>query len=137
MSHQTLIILGNVGKAEIRTTNNGTKVASFSVAVSERRKGEDQTTWFNCIAFDKTAEVVEKYVQKGSKVLVQGRIATRDYEDKDGNRRYVWEVVTDRLSLESPKDGRSADVGRASGGGAGYSGGDNLDDEIPFSPEVR
>ena len=102
MSYQTLIILGNVGKSEIRTTQNGKKVASFSVAVSE---GKDKTTWFSCIAFEKTAEVVE---------------------------RYVWEVIADRLSLESPKEGGST------GGGAntGYSGGsqesDDLDSEIPF-----
>lgn len=121
MSYQTLVVLGNVGKSEIRTTTNGTKVASFSVAVSEKRKGEDNTTWFNCIAFDKTAEVVERYVQKGSKVLVQGRIATRSYE-KDGETKYVWEVVADRLSLESPKDGGN------------HAPRDDLDDgsEIPF-----
>jgi single-strand DNA-binding protein len=122
MSYQTLIVLGNVGKSEIRTTTNGTKVASFSVAVSEKRKGEDNTTWFNCIAFDKTAEVVERYVQKGSKVLVQGRIATRSYE-KDGETKYVWEVVADRLSLESPKES-----------GGNHAPRDDLDDgsEIPF-----
>lgn len=125
MSYQTLVILGNVGKQpEIRTTQNGKKVASFSVAVSE---GKDKTTWFNCIAFEKTAGVVESYVSKGTKVLVQGRIATREYE-KDGATRYVWEVVADRLSLEGPKEGGSA--------GGGYSGGD-LDDSIPFSPEWR
>jgi len=132
MSYQTLVILGNVGKQpEIRTTQNGKKVAIFSVAVSESK---DKTTWFNCIAFEKTAGVVESYVSKGSKVLVQGRIATREYEDKDGVRRYVWEVVADRLSLESTK----AESGSGWGGGAntGYSGGD-LDDSIPFAPEWR
>lgn len=127
MSYQTLVILGNVGKTpEIRTTNSGTKVASFSVAVSKKRQGEDQTVWFNCIAFAKTADVVESYVKQGSKVLVQGEISTRQYDDKDGVRRYVWEVVVDRLSLESPK---------AEGGGAntGYSApADDLDSEIPF-----
>ena len=129
MSFQSVTVLGNVGKEpEVRTTQGGTKVASFSIAVSKKRQGEESTVWFNCIAFAKTAEVVENYVRKGSKVLVQGEIATRQYE-KDGATRYVWEVVVDRLSLESPK---------SEGGGAntGYSGLDD-GDSIPFAPEFR
>jgi single-strand DNA-binding protein len=123
MSHQVLIILGNVGKVDIRHTSNGNKVANFSVAVSERRQGEDQTTWFNCLAFGKTADVVESYVQKGTKVLVQGKIQTRQYE-KDGQTRHVWEVITDRLSLESPRTEQRED---SWGGGT-----NDLDDSIPF-----
>ena len=111
MSFQSVTILGNVGKQpEIRTTNGGTKVASFSIAVSRKRGDDEKTVWFNCIAFAKTSEIVERYVQKGSKVLVQGEISTREYDDKDGNRRYVWEVLVDRLSLESPKESGGADT---------------------------
>lgn len=135
MSFQSVTVLGNVGKdPEIRTTQGGTKVASFSIAVSKKRQGEETTVWFNCIAFAKTADVVENFVRKGGKVLVLGEIATRQYE-KDGATRYVWEVTVDRLSLESPKEGGHS---AASQGGAntGYSGGD-LDDEIPFSMEWR
>ena len=132
MSYQTLVILGNVGKdPEVRTLNSGDAVANFSIAVSERRKGEDHTTWFRCNAFGKTAEVVRDYVRKGSKVLVQGRIQTREYE-KDGITRQSWEVVVDRLSLESPKSESSGDT--FGGGNSGYSGGglDDDPDAIPF-----
>lgn len=125
MSYQSLIVLGNVGKEpEIRTTQGGTKVASFSIAVSKKRQGEETTVWFNCIAFAKTADVVENYVRKGSKVLVQGEIATRQY-DKDGVTRYVWEVTVDRLSLEGSRtqDGAPGQLPSEPA---------DLDDEIPF-----
>jgi single-strand DNA-binding protein len=128
MSHQVLIILGNVGKVDIRHTSNGTKVANFSVAVSEKRQGEEQTTWFNCLAFNKTADVVESYVTKGTKVLVQGKIQTRKY-DKDGETRHVWEVITDRLSLESARTEQRED---SWGGGNSGGAADDLDSEIPF-----
>jgi single-strand DNA-binding protein len=129
MSYQTLVILGNVGKdPEVRTLNSGDPVANFSIAVSERRKGEDHTTWFRCNAFGKTAEVVRDYVRKGSKVLVQGRIQTREYE-KDGITRQSWEVMVDRLSLESPKSDNS---GSGEGFGNRHEPGADLDDEIPF-----
>jgi len=132
MSFQSVTILGNVGKEpEIRTLNSGDSVANFSIAVSEKRKGDDNTVWFRCTAFGKTAGVVESYVHKGSKVLVQGRIQTREYE-KDGAKVQAWEVVVDRLSLESPKESGSA----MGGANTGYSGGD-LDDQIPFGPEFR
>ena len=132
MSYQTLVIRGNVGKdPEVRTLNSGDAVANFSIAVSERRKGEDHTTWFRCNAFGKTAEVVRDYVRKGSKVLVQGRIQTREYE-KDGITRQSWDVMVDRLSLESPKSENSGDT--FGGGNTGYSGGglDDDPDAIPF-----
>lgn len=131
MSYQTLVVLGNVGKdPEVRTLNSGDPVANFSIAVSERRKGEDHTTWFRCNAFGKTAEVVRDYVRKGSKVLVQGRIQTREY-DKDGGKRTAWEVMVDRLSLESPKSDNS---GSGEGFGNRYEPGADLDDDgsIPF-----
>lgn len=127
MSFQSVTILGNVGKEpEIRQLNSGDNVANFSIAVSEKRKGEDNTVWFRCTAFGKTAGVVESYVHKGSKVLVQGRIQTREYE-KDGAKVQAWEVVVDRLSLESPK----AD---SNGSQGGYSPGADLDDGdgVPF-----
>jgi single-strand DNA-binding protein len=134
MSFQSITVLGNVGKQpEIRSLNSGDNVATFSIAVSEKRKGEDNTTWFNCIAFGKTAEVVQSYVNKGSKVLVQGRIQTREWTDKEGGKQRSWELVVDRLSLESPKESGSA-VG---GANTGYSGGDLDGDSIPFSMEWR
>lgn len=132
MSFQSVTVLGNVGKdPEIRTTNSGEIVANFSIAVSEKRKGTENTVWFNCVAFGKTAQVVENYVKRGGKVLVQGRIQTREYE-KNGTRHQAWEVLVNQLSLEGSRaEGEQGDKRYAATPQR-----DNfnapLDDEIPF-----
>ena len=132
MSFQSVTVLGNVGKdPEIRTTNSGEIVANFSIAVSEKRKGTENTVWFNCVAFGKTAQVVENFVKRGGKVLVQGRIQTREYE-KNGTRHQAWEVLVNQLSLEGSRaDGEQGDKSYAATPRR-----DNynapLDDEIPF-----
>jgi len=129
MSYQSVTVLGNVGKDPVvRSTSSGDRVVNFSIATSEKRKGVETTVWFNCVAFGKTAEIAELYVRKGSKVLVAGRIQTREYE-KDGAKVQAWEVVIDRLSLES-----SRAEGQSSGGTQQRSDPYNapLDDEIPF-----
>lgn len=132
MSFQSVTVLGNVGKdPEIRTTNSGEIVANFSIAVSEKRKGAENTVWFNCVAFGKTAQVVEGYVKRGGKILVQGRIQTREYE-KNGVRQRTWEVLVNQLSLE----GSRADGEQGNKGYPAATGRDDinapLDDEIPF-----
>ena len=129
MSYQSVTVLGNVGKDPVvRSTSSGDRVVNFSIATSEKRKGVETTVWFNCVAFGKTAEIAELYVRKASKVLVAGRIQTREYE-KDGAKVQAWEVVIDRLSLESS---RAED--QSSGGTQQRSDPYNapLDDEIPF-----
>lgn len=126
MSFQSVTVLGNVGKDPvIRTTNTGDPIANFSIAVSEKRKGAETTVWFNCTAFGRNASVVQDYVRRGGKVLVQGRIQTREY-DKDGARHQAWEVLVDRLSLEGSK----ADSNQQTGNRDDYHA--PLDDEIPF-----
>jgi single-strand DNA-binding protein len=90
--------IGRLGKdPEIRSTNNGTKVANFSIGVSDRFK-KDETTWITCIAWKGLAEVVEKYLKKGSQVYVEGRLTTRKWE-KDGITRYVTEIVLSELQM--------------------------------------
>ena len=91
-------LIGNVGKQpDVRTMQNGDKVANFSLATSETWKdksGEkkEKTEWSRIVVFGKLAEVVEKYVRKGSKVYVSGKLQTRKYE-KDGQEHYTTEVV--------------------------------------------
>ena len=86
------ILIGNVGKEpEIRKTQSGISVASFSLATSKKIKGEDKTEWHRIVAWDKLAEIVEKYVHKGDKLMIEGEIETRDYE-KDGQKVYTTEI---------------------------------------------
>lgn len=102
------ILVGNVGKdPEIRRTNAGKKVASFSLATSnswrDKTTGErkQQTDWHNVVVFDeRLADVVEQYVHKGSKVYVQGQIKTRKWQDKNGQDRYTTEIVLSAFHSE-------------------------------------
>ena len=103
-----VILIGNVGQdPEIRYTgdvNNGTKVATFRVATTERyrdRSGnlQEHTEWHSIVVWRNTAEVVEKYVKKGTQVYIEGRLRSRSWDDQNGNKRYVTEIVADTLQL--------------------------------------
>ena len=86
------ILIGNVGKEpELRKTQSGTSVANFSLATSKKVKGEDKTEWHRIVAWDKLAEIIEKYLHKGDKVMIEGEIETREYE-KDGRKVYTTEI---------------------------------------------
>lgn len=98
-----LLIAGHVGRDPEVKDINGKTLANFSVAVSEKRGGEKETTWFRCTAFGKTAEVVGQYVKKGRPVMVEGRIASRKYT-KDGVERKSWDVTADRVVFLSSGD---------------------------------
>lgn len=97
------IIMGRLtADPELRTTNNGTSVTSFTVAVDRNfaRPGEDrQADFINVVAWRQSAEFVSRYFHKGSMIAVQGSIQTRSYEDKNGNRRTAVEIVADRVSF--------------------------------------
>ena len=86
------ILIGNVGKEpELRKTQSGISVANFSLATSKKVKGEDKTEWHRIVAWDKLAEIIEKYVKKGDKIMIEGEIETREYE-KDGRKVYTTEI---------------------------------------------
>lgn len=90
------IPIGNIGKdPEIRIAKEK-KVATFTLATQESK---DSTTWHNIVAREKNAELIEKYVRKGDKISIEGRISNRTYDDKDGNKRYISEIVADRIEL--------------------------------------
>lgn len=108
---QKLIITGNLGKdPEIKSFENGGKVANFTVGVTERgyttKDGKtvpDHTEWFNCVVKQNgLAGVVEQYVKKGNKVLIEGKIRTREYE-KEGQKKYAQEVIVESMELLTPK----------------------------------
>ena len=96
MSVNRVILLGNVGNdPQIRTTQNGKKMASFSLATSEKWKEETKKQWHKVVIYNENivANVVEKYVNKGSKLYVEGSLQTRKWTDKDGSEKYITEVV--------------------------------------------
>ena len=107
------IIMGRLtADPELRTTGNGTSVTSFSVAVDRSfvRAGEErQTDFINVVAWRQTAEFVTRYFHKGSMIAVQGSIQTRNYEDRQGNKRTAVEIVADNVSFCGSKSetGRS------------------------------
>ena len=108
-----VILMGRLTRdPEVRyTTNNNTLVASFSLAVNRRfaRQGEErQADFINIVAWDKTGEFCSKYFKKGQQVGVIGRIQTRNYDDKDGKKVYVTEVVADNFEFLESKGQRSA-----------------------------
>jgi single-strand DNA-binding protein len=102
-------LIGNLGNApEIITLDSGKKLAKFSIATNEVYKnaqGEKvtETQWHNLIAWNKTAEIVEKYVEKGKEIAIEGKLTSRSYDDKDGNKRYVTEIVVNELLLLGSK----------------------------------
>ena len=82
---------------EMRRTQNGTAVCSFRVAWSETVKDRDTKLFLSCVAWQGTAEMICKYFRKGKELAVEGRLSTREYDDRDGNRRSVTEMTVDRV----------------------------------------
>jgi single-strand DNA-binding protein len=105
MSVNKVILIGNVGKdPEVRYIENGTPVCTLPVATSEsyvNKAGERITTteWHNVVLWRSLADVAQKFVKKGTQVYVEGRIRTRSYDDKDGNKRYVTEIIANTFQL--------------------------------------
>jgi single-strand DNA-binding protein len=101
-----VILIGNLGAdPEVRHLQNGASVANFRLATSEtykdRQTGErrEQTEWHNVVAWRGLAEITEKYLRKGSKVYVEGKLRTRKWQDKDGQDRYTTEIQADEMTL--------------------------------------
>ena len=156
-----VILIGNLGKdPEVKYTPSGTAVAKFSLATNERYKDksgewQDRTEWHNLVAYQRTAEIVRDYTEKGSKIYVEGALQTRKWTDQSGVEKYSTEVVLQGFnSVLTMLDGRSGGggggfgddaggdfgssspssapprrVAAAAGGGRGNS---DMDDDIPF-----
>ncbi len=151
MSVNKVILVGNVGKdPEVRHLDNGVAVANFPLATSETytaKNGDKVTTteWHNIVLWRGLADVAEKYVIKGRQLYIEGRIRTRSYDDKDGNKRYITEIYGDVMQLlGSRTDGGSSEnqsTGYNSAPSAVASGGSikepdfeepEGDDDLPF-----
>ena len=102
-------LIGNLGNApEIKNTENGKKLARFSIATNENyrnAKGEKvtETTWHNLVAWGKVADLAEKFLLKGTEVVIEGKLINRSYTDKDGNKKYISEVQVNELLLLNSK----------------------------------
>ena len=150
------IVVGNLGKdPEVRYTSGGSAVCNFTVATNEQWKDksgqkQERTEWHRIVAWGKTAELCGEYLSKGRTVYVEGRIQTRDWQDRDGNKRYTTEIVAqtvqflDKGGSGGGARGGSGGGGSGGGGGGGQSGPDDFgppppgfdgggsDDDIPF-----
>lgn len=118
-----IVIMGRLTRdPELRRTQSGTAVASFTLAVDRdfqsRDGGEKQTDFIDCVAWRQTGEFVSKYFQKGSMAVVSGRLQLRDWQDRDGNKRRSAEVVADNVYFGESKrqSGESGSYNRDNGG---------------------
>ena len=102
-------LIGNLGNVpEIKSIESGKKMARFSMATNENyrnAKGEKvtETTWHNLVAWGKVAELAEKFLQKGTEVVIEGKLINRNYTDKDGNKKYISEIQVNELLLLNSK----------------------------------
>ena len=126
--------IGRLGRdPETRYTQSGKAVASFSIACSEKRGGEESTEWVNVVAWEKLAEICGQYLAKGSLVFISGRMQTRKWQDKEGGTRYTTEIVAREMKMLSPRSESGAGVGQSGGQGGGYEPPPMPpDDEVPF-----
>jgi len=98
-------LIGNLGNdPEIITLDSGKKLAKFSLATNDTFKNakgerETKTEWHNLIAWNKTAEIIEQYVSKGKEIAIEGKLTSRSYDDKEGIKRYITEIVVNELLL--------------------------------------
>ena len=130
-----VLLIGNLGRdPELRYTTSGTPVANFSIATSEQwrnAEGEQQehTEWHNIVAFKRLAEICGEYLHKGSRIYVEGKIRSRSWEGKDGQKRYRTEIIVDNMMMLDAR----GEPGRAAGEGeGGFEPEEISDDDIPF-----
>ncbi len=112
------IIIGNLGAdTEVRQTQTGSSVATFNVATTSKWKGRDgqqqeQTEWHRIVAFGRLGEICGQYLRKGSKVYIEGRIQTRQWDDREGNKRYTTEIVADEMKMLDSRQDNSVKTDR-------------------------
>jgi single-strand DNA-binding protein len=107
--YNNTVLVGRITKAlEMKTTTNGVNVLSFTLAINKKVKEKDQVSYISCVSFNKTAEILNQYCDKGSLILVDGELQSRSYE-KDNRTIYVTEVVVGRVVLLDNKQ-KSANI---------------------------
>jgi len=143
-----VILVGNLGRdAELRYTPGGAAVATLNLATTEvwndrNNQRQEKTEWHRVVLWGKQAESLQEYLTKGKQIYIEGRLQTRQWDDKDGNKRYTTEIKADRITLlggGSGAGGRGGGGGGMERGGAPAGGGMDeppmepiTDDDIPF-----
>jgi single-strand DNA-binding protein len=141
-----VILVGNLGRdAELRYTPGGAAVATLNMATTEvwndkQGQRQEKTEWHRVILWGKQAESLQEYLTKGKQIYVEGRLQTRQWDDKDGNKRYTTEIKADRITLlGGAGGGRGGEFGRSADRAASAAGGPDeppmepiTDDDIPF-----
>ena len=108
-----VILVGNLGKdPELRQTQSGTSVGNFSMATSEKYNDRDgnkveNTQWHNIVVWNKLADICAQYLTKGKQVYIEGKLQTRSWDDRDGNKRYTTEVVASNLVMLGNGNGKN------------------------------
>lgn len=138
------MIIGRLGSdPEVRYTQSNTAVANFNVATNERfkdRNGEfqERTEWHRIVAWGRTAEICQEYLKKGSLVYIEGPIQTREWEDKDGQKRYTTEIKALTMQMLDSRSDQSSGSGTAKSGKSTATSVeidesfDDMDDDLPF-----
>ncbi|MBI5561340.1 MAG: single-stranded DNA-binding protein [Deltaproteobacteria bacterium] len=132
-----VILIGHLGKdPEIRYTPSGMAVANFSMATTENWKDkeggkQEKTEWHRIVAFGKLAEICGEYLSKGKQVYVEGRIQTRAWDDKDGNKKYTTEIVANQMQMLGSKGGAGGAGAPSSEPAAGEGPPPDMED-VPF-----
>jgi len=137
-----VILIGNLGAdPEMRFTQNGAPVASFTVATTEKWKGQDgqmqeSTEWHRVIAWQRLAEICGEFLSKGSRVYIEGKLQTRKWKDQSGNDRYTTEIVAREMKMLSPRTSGGGSGEFSSGSGAGYGSGESFQEPPPMGEDV-
>ena len=139
-----VILVGNLGRdAELRYTPGGAAVATLNLATTEvwndkNQQRQEKTEWHRVVLWGKQAESLQEYLTKGKQIYVEGRLQTRQWDDKDGNKRYTTEIKADRITLLGGGGGRGGGMDRGASHHPAASGGEEppvepiTDDDIPF-----
>jgi len=132
-----VILVGNLGRdAELRYTPGGAAVATLNLATTEvwndkQNQRQEKTEWHRVVLWGKQAESLQEYLTKGKQIYVEGRLQTRQWDDKDGNKRYTTEIKADRITLlGGGGGGRGGGMDRAASQGPGG----GMDDHPPMEP---
>lgn len=142
MSVNKVILIGNVGKdPDVRYVDNNVAVATFPLATTERgytltngTKVPDRTEWHNIVLWRGLAEVCEKYVRKGDKLYIEGKIRTRSYDDQKGIKHYITEIYADNMEMLTSRQPQGASVSAPSSAGtpAQPTASEDQADDLPF-----
>lgn len=118
-----VILVGHLGKdPDVQSFENGLKKASFSLATTEgfkNKDGQQHTEWHNVVLWRTSAEIAEKYLKKGSLIYLEGKIRTRQWEDKEGNKRYTTEILGDMFQMLGSGNGGQRGTGTGEDDAAG------------------